>query len=90
MFANPGKIIMEVARILFVLTLTILVAFGMFLIMENQVITGLFIIIGGGLGAYISSLLLYGYGQLVADTHNIAVNSEIIVDCVAEPDPPVC
>ena len=88
MFKNSGATIKTLAKILFYFISISCVLIGMFLILfvsQNNVeghnsiiITGLVITIGGVILAYIQSLLLYGYGELIETNQKIKSQLEKI------------
>ena len=70
MFENVGRIIKVVAKVFTWVGIIVSVVAGLIVMFSNEVtpLPGLFIIITGCLGSWLSMLTLYGFGQLIENT----------------------
>lgn len=77
MYDNVGAKIKGLSKIFFVFEVIVAIMVGFFLmsIAESFVFLGWIVIIGGSVLAWLSHLLLYGFGELVEKTCVIAQNT---------------
>ena len=77
MFENIGKKLKGLAKIVFIIEVAFLGFIGLVLILEGTVGDGLLILIAGVLGAWISGLFLYGFGEIIDKLTEIEKNTRI-------------
>ena len=78
MFKNIGKKIKLFAVVSFYISLAIFLWLGIYIMLEYKMyVVGIITIILGALASWISQFLLYGFGELVDKTTEIANNSTI-------------
>ena len=84
-FENIGGKIKTLAVILTILGVAASIIFGFYMLSENA-ITGLLIALIGSLVSWISSFFMYGFGELIEKTTEIAQNTkkDIKVEIVNE------
>lgn len=76
MYYNIGSKIKGLAKAIFIIeTISAIIAGGIFIFNEGEPIIGLIIIIAGPFAAWISTLLIYGFGELIDKTSEIARNT---------------
>lgn len=78
LFANAGVKLRVLAMINFVLICIIVSIIVIGMMLEKLVITGVITLIGGGLFAYLSSIMLYAFGELCENTRSVAYNTSRI------------
>lgn len=78
LFANAGVKLRILAMINFVLICIIASIIVIEMMLENLVITGVITLIGGGVFAYLSSIMLYAFGELCENTRSVAYNTSHI------------
>lgn len=78
MFRNIGWKIKSVAEVFCYMGIAISVVIG-FLVLRDGILMTAFAIVAGTLLSWLGSLALYGFGELIEDTHRIAVNTEYLV-----------
>lgn len=77
MFSNIGGKIKKLATAIFTIeTILIIVSSFAFLFNEDTILMGIILLIGGILIAWVSSWLLYGFGELIEKTTEIAHNTQ--------------
>ena len=74
MFNNIGGKIKNVAQLFIWLGISVSVVSGLIIIGSSELPMGILMIIGGSLISCLSSLTLYGFGQLIEHTEHIANN----------------
>ena len=67
MFDNVGVKIKGLAKALFIIetVLAVIAGFGVMLVASKLFVVGLWILLFGPIAAWISSLLIYGFGELI-------------------------
>lgn len=71
MFGNIGGKIKTLAKVLTWLGIISFVIWGFVCISDEEKVLGLILMIGGSLSSWISSFLLYGFGQLIENSDKI-------------------
>lgn len=71
MYSNIGGKIKALAVIVTVLCIILCLVLGAFLIGNNSPALGIAVIILGSLASWISSFVLYGFGQLIENSDNL-------------------
>lgn len=72
MFDNIAIKIKVLANVIFYFGLGVSVIYGLNLIIRESFLNGLLVLIFGPLSAYVSSILVYGFGELIDKTCSIA------------------
>lgn len=82
-YENIGEKIKELAKIIFAVEAILLVISGIYLMFVEggSILYGLLVTIVGPILAWISSWLLYGFGQLIENSDILVENSDIIAEC---------
>ncbi len=80
MFDNIGGKIKTLAKIFCWIGIVFSVIFGIFLIIGEQVIIGLGLLFGGSILSWISSFVLYGFGELIDNSEKIKKNTSIHIE----------
>jgi len=77
MYDDIGGKIKGLAKSLFIIGAFISVLLGIFVMVndKNMIFVGLFIMVAGSLLAYISSWLIYGFGELIDIAYDIEWNT---------------
>ncbi len=75
MFDNIGGKIKTLATVVTIIGIVASVIAGLYFMIEEEFGLGLVIIIVGALSSWIGSFLLYGYGELIEKTAEIAQNT---------------
>ncbi len=75
MFENIGGKIKTLAKVLMWIGIIGFVIYGIVMISEEQVLLGFLIIAIGGLSSWVSSFVLYGFGQLVENSDKLVCNN---------------
>ncbi len=65
LFSNSGEKIQTIAIVFMVVQLIIVFILGLVAMDGNAAWLGFLVWIGGGLGSYVSGVLLFGYGKIV-------------------------
>ena len=85
MFENPGQKVKSFATILFAITIVTGFIAGIVLAIEESFWL-FFLVFGGSLViAYLVSLFLYGFGELIESSQNTAIVSKMILDKLDHP-----
>ncbi len=71
MFSNIGQKIKMLANALAWIGIIASIYFGVFLMIDIDVLTGVVVLLGGSLFSWLGSFLLYGFGQLVDNSDKI-------------------
>lgn len=79
MYDNIGRKLKDLAQIFTALGIIASIIFGIFMFVGSQIFLGLLVIALGSLLSWISSLFLYGFGELIEKNCEIARNTDIIV-----------
>ena len=79
-YHNIGKKIKTLAMVGFIVETILFALYGVLIVAENRdfILTGLLVIILGPIFAWISSWLVYGFGQLIENSDMIAENLDTI------------
>lgn len=87
-FENAGEKIMKAAEVIRVLGIAVSIIGGLFLILDGwgndsgiTIVSGFIIAIGGSASFWVSSLLMYGFGELV---NNSKVQTELLKKTVTD------
>lgn len=76
MYENIGGKIKKLSKAIAVIGIIIAVIAGFWYIADyDEILQGVFIIVSGGLAAWISSLLIYGFGELIEKVSLIEQNN---------------
>ncbi|MBR5022082.1 MAG: hypothetical protein IKY18_02640 [Oscillospiraceae bacterium] len=85
MFCNIGGKIKGLARIIFIIEAVFAaIAACIFLFDEDTILIGFLILIGGFLSAWISTWILFGFGELIEKTTEIANNTKTTTATAAQ------
>ena len=68
MFNNIGGKIKSIAKICCILGMLIYVAMGVFIAVFSNVMYGVFVAVGGCLVAWLGTVAIYGFGELIETT----------------------
>ena len=74
MFENIGGKIKTLAKVLMWISIIGFAIYGIVMISEEQVLLGFLIIAIGSLSSWVSSFVLYGFGQLVENSDKLVCN----------------
>ena len=79
-YHNIGKKIKTLAMVGFIVETILFALYGVLIVAENRdfILTGQLVIILGPIFAWISSWLVYGFGQLIENSDMIAENLDTI------------
>ena len=72
MFNNIGSKIKRLAMVVTAIEMAVAITYGTMCFVSGSILTGVLIIVGGGLFAWISSFFIYGFGELIENTSKIA------------------
>lgn len=79
LFDDAGSKLKKLAAVVFLAGTAVMVAFGIFLIAEEEFVTGLVVMILGAVISYVSALFLAAFGDLVENTElNWITNRSIL------------
>ena len=76
LFSDPGAQIKRYAKICFVVELIAAIIGGIAMLAAGTLLLGLLTIVVGYCAAYLSSLMIYAFGELVESTKYAKVSSE--------------
>lgn len=71
MYTNIGEKIKTLAKVLFVIGLVVSLIYGVLLLNSRDVLRGTLCIVIGGLSSWVSTFVLYGFGQLIVNSDKI-------------------
>ena len=71
MFNNPGGKIKDIVSIVCVIMLVLSIIYGIGFLVDEQIVLGLTILIGGPFVTWLSTIALYAFGQLVENSDKI-------------------
>ncbi|MBR3680423.1 MAG: hypothetical protein IKL79_00285 [Clostridia bacterium] len=80
MYENIGDKIKGLAVLVFLIGLICAIIYGFILMEEDKVLLGLLTMVLGGVGSWLGSLTLYGFGRLVECTEYIARGEKLPPD----------
>lgn len=76
LFSDPGAQIKKYAKICFIVELVACIIIGIAMIALGSFLAGLLVAVIGACGAYLGSLMIYAFGELVESTKYAKVSSE--------------
>ena len=80
MFKNPGRKIKNLAMASFIVETIAAIIGGIVLMCEDYVFLGFVTILGGFFVAYVTALLLYGFGELVENSAIHKSNNQVTTE----------
>ena len=78
MFSQPGRTLMDYAKVLFIALLILVVGVGAFMCMAGDTVGGILLILLGSVAVFLSCLLLSAIGQAVESLRIIAVSTHVM------------